>query len=398
MFIRPHLPRLDHHNLNQGVVQDRINQFRTRVRKDHYDVEAHYGLGVAYFSLGLTDEAITQLKDAATLTPENPDIQTQLAVVLFKAYEAGDHAVGGELDRRIDRALLLAPDNLDALFVRSHFLRDQGRYQEAVDCLNPVYSRWPREVAPNLNTALGKLGDWQLMQGKWDGLPQTWEQLARVSPDTASALILRFLTEWEKYMPSSVKVKRSVSNVVQVPVVLEDPVPAVAQEPASSEPPVPAPESKVIPAAPVGRRIVNALLAALGWFMIAFILFVVLTSITSTQGVISVGALCVIGAPLVGAIRSWRRWSRLRTVTVRPTPTSKPATPAKQVKKNYRNETRTQLKDVRIGKKELLSGAEGLDALQVAAGQTLKSITDREVTGGGSMEIQAMLAQMKKRS
>ena len=55
IVIKTDLPKLDRRSLNQGVIQDHIATFRRRVRANNYDEEAHYGLGLAYYSLGLLD-------------------------------------------------------------------------------------------------------------------------------------------------------------------------------------------------------------------------------------------------------------------------------------------------------------------------------------------------------
>ena len=373
VFIRPNLPRLDLHNLNHGLIQERIDQFRGRMRKDQYDVEARYGLGLAYFNLGLTDDAVTQLKDAARLTPENPDIQTQLAVVLLKAYEDGEKAVKPELERRIALAQVLVPDNLDALFVQARFARLEGRLQDEIDLLEKLYPQHPEAVGPELVDALKALGDRQQDQRQWDGLQSTWIRLGQINPEAVAPLILRFLQRWERLVPMSVTVKRDVSRSVRLPVAPE-PEPRRPQDSGTSF----EHETRVIPAASAGRRLVNAFLSAIGWLIIAFILFALVTSIMPSSGVATVMALLFVAAPFVGAIRSWRRWSHPRAVAVKRPTAPKTRSTTNRSQMASRTENRTEMKDVRVSKKELLSGSEGLDALQVAAGQTIRIIAGQE--------------------
>lgn len=72
VVIRTDHPRIDPKLLNKAVVDEHIAKYRRSVRQDANDETAHYGLGVAYFNLGLLDEAAAELTEAARLMPENP--------------------------------------------------------------------------------------------------------------------------------------------------------------------------------------------------------------------------------------------------------------------------------------------------------------------------------------
>ncbi|MCC6314795.1 MAG: tetratricopeptide repeat protein, partial [Thermomicrobiales bacterium] len=74
--VRSHPAKLKH-----SVIQASIESYRATIDRDPSDETAHYGLGLAYFNLGLVNEAADELTQAARLTPENPSIQTQLAIV-----------------------------------------------------------------------------------------------------------------------------------------------------------------------------------------------------------------------------------------------------------------------------------------------------------------------------
>jgi tetratricopeptide (TPR) repeat protein len=82
--------RIDPRLLNKLVIDEHIAEYRKVVRIDANDATAHYGLGVAYFNLGLIDEKVDELTQAARLMPENPNIQSQLAVALREATRRGN--------------------------------------------------------------------------------------------------------------------------------------------------------------------------------------------------------------------------------------------------------------------------------------------------------------------
>ncbi|MCC6312441.1 MAG: tetratricopeptide repeat protein [Thermomicrobiales bacterium] len=118
--IRTDLPRLDPALLNRAVIEERIGRFRVRVRRDPYDAEAHYGLGLAYFNLGLLEESVDELAQAARLTPENAHIQFQLAVVYERLAAAGRSPAAASARDRVERALLLRPAYADALVLKGN--------------------------------------------------------------------------------------------------------------------------------------------------------------------------------------------------------------------------------------------------------------------------------------
>jgi TPR repeat len=117
--------RINVASLNKSVINEHIAQYRKALRIDRRDATAHYGLGVAYFNLGLLEEASDELAQAVKLMPENANIQTQLAVVLaMRAPEAGPSYLKQSWDR-LNRALTLDPQNTDALMLKAHHFQRQ---------------------------------------------------------------------------------------------------------------------------------------------------------------------------------------------------------------------------------------------------------------------------------
>lgn len=131
IVIKLDMPRINPDSLKMGVIDQHIKEFRGRVRRDANDEEAHYGLGIAYYNLGLIDEAISQLEEAVRLMPENANIQLQLALLFGERIEPRQSGTGwGEAARkslyRVDRALILQPYMLDALLFRASLYSDMA--------------------------------------------------------------------------------------------------------------------------------------------------------------------------------------------------------------------------------------------------------------------------------
>lgn len=126
-------PRIDPRALNRAVVDERIAEYRELLRGDPASVKAHYGLGVAYFNLGLTEAAIESLEKACSLTPENPHIHTQLAVAWREEAKSGDARAGEEMRDHIQYALRLDPDNVEALILASEAAQADHDIETAVN-------------------------------------------------------------------------------------------------------------------------------------------------------------------------------------------------------------------------------------------------------------------------
>ncbi|MGN6033490.1 MAG: tetratricopeptide repeat protein [Thermomicrobiales bacterium] len=183
IFIKADAPELSLPNLNQSVIQEHIADFRARIRKDAYDVEAHYGLGMAYYSLGLPDEATEELTKAAKLMPENADIQTQLAVVLHQAVLAGNTAAERPMRERLAKALTLDPTNFEANLLRADVMQRRGDYAGALRVLRPVVASDPGRGNAKRAEILSLLGRQALHDGDTDGFAQVIAELRESGED-----------------------------------------------------------------------------------------------------------------------------------------------------------------------------------------------------------------------
>src|SRR5690606_27311536 len=126
-------PRIDPRALNRAVVNEKISSYRDLLRQDPHSVKAHYGLGVAYFNLGLTEAAIDSLEKACSITPENPHIHTQLAVAWREEAKTGDTRAVEEMRDHIQYALRLDPGNIEALILASEVAAAGHDVQTAAD-------------------------------------------------------------------------------------------------------------------------------------------------------------------------------------------------------------------------------------------------------------------------
>lgn len=156
LVLRTDHPKINPATLNRHVIDKRIAEYRQDLKRDHSDTTAHYGLGVAYFNLGLTDDSIRELEDAARLMPENASIQSQLAVVLKEALDEGRPGAAAKLRDRIDYTLRLDPDNFDAMILKAETDPKLSRYQ-SIELLEEVYKSHPERPPAKLIAALSQL-------------------------------------------------------------------------------------------------------------------------------------------------------------------------------------------------------------------------------------------------
>lgn len=209
IVIKTDLPKLDRHSLNQSLIQEHIVDFRQRVRVSNYDEEAHYGLGMAYYSLGLLDDAIEELTQAAKLMPENPHIQAQLAIALYDSYNAGNSAAQAQMNSRIQRALLLDPNHPEATILQAEVKIDEGRYADVIGTLQTLDGQAQDRVKQKLVGALGTACDQRLDSNNWNGARWCWKTLEPLDAKAAKELAIRVLQRWRELVPKSVNVKNS---------------------------------------------------------------------------------------------------------------------------------------------------------------------------------------------
>lgn len=186
-------PRLEPHRLNKAVIDEHIAKYRAALRQDSRDADAHFGLGVAYFNLGLLEEAAEELKHAARLMPESAQIQTQLGVVLADLAEHGKLRSDQAAWDRVERALLLQPDLSDALLLKARLETVRGDTEAAVETLRRAVAADRDAAAPKLVAALLDQSADQRAEGDWAESVESWREAASLDPDSVRRPIAAFL-------------------------------------------------------------------------------------------------------------------------------------------------------------------------------------------------------------
>lgn len=185
IVIKTNLPKLSRASLNQAVIQDHIQEFRRRSRANLYDEEARYGLGVAYYTLGLLEDAVRELTDAATLMPENSSIQVQLAIVFRDLYQAGDDAAFKSMVQRVNTTLKLDPNNIDALALLYVIQLADGDVEKATRTIARLRSLSSERANAADEDLLTHKIESRLGQGDWDEMKRLILQLDRINPHRA---------------------------------------------------------------------------------------------------------------------------------------------------------------------------------------------------------------------
>jgi hypothetical protein len=195
-------PRIDPRLLNKAVVDEHIAEYRRTLRTDPHDETAHYGLGVAYFNLGLIEDSVRELTEAARLMPENPNIQVQLAVALREAARRGDTAAKRQVVYRVDTALHLDPNNVEALLLKAEVLIETGNRGAAGEYFRQVNSLDKDKAYDRLVETLTSLADEQEQANEWGALATTWRVIGEVDEGAAKRALTQFLDRNRKHIPS----------------------------------------------------------------------------------------------------------------------------------------------------------------------------------------------------
>lgn len=193
VVIRSDHPRIDPRLLNKAVVDEQIAKYRRAVRRDGNDETAHYGLGVAYFNLGLLDEAADELAQAARLMPENPHIQAQLGVVYSELASTGRDGAEALAWDRVNRALLLHPQLVEALMLKAELHRRAGAWALAEDALTAAAVEQPDVARPKLAELLVAKAEAHRRTAAWTAAVASWREAAQVIPDVVRQPIAEFL-------------------------------------------------------------------------------------------------------------------------------------------------------------------------------------------------------------
>ncbi len=192
VVIRMDHPRLDPALLDRARVDEQIDGLRSRLRRDPSDAGAHYGLGVAYFSLGLLEDAATELRQAARLMPEHPEIHAQLAVVLAELDITGKRGVREEAWSQLRIALSLDRSHPEALLLSARLRADDGDWQAALDVLRPALGSDPGIDRRATDLLLGR-ATMLAARDRWLEAASLWSEAAAIDPATTRNMLMDLL-------------------------------------------------------------------------------------------------------------------------------------------------------------------------------------------------------------
>lgn len=137
-------PVFDRRLVDEAAVQGGITRARELLSVDAKHGPAHYCLGLAYLNLGLREQALTELRQAASLLPEQHRINYELAVI-----EAAGGATTAAIDH-LDRALQQAPEQTVyrylELYLTGIFASGNEKPREAVHAWIDAYRLNPQAV------------------------------------------------------------------------------------------------------------------------------------------------------------------------------------------------------------------------------------------------------------
>jgi tetratricopeptide (TPR) repeat protein len=193
VFIRTDHPRIDPSSLNKALIDEHIARYRRAVRQDDYDETAHYGLGVAYFNLGLLDEAAEELTVAARLMPENPNIQAQLAVIFSDLAVRGKPGASQLAWDRLNRTLLLRPDHVEALYLKVEMHRRLGAWEKALETLERIVDERAEDLESKRVLIFLAKASAHVANREWQPALHSWEQVHRIRTNAIRQPIAQFL-------------------------------------------------------------------------------------------------------------------------------------------------------------------------------------------------------------
>jgi tetratricopeptide (TPR) repeat protein len=149
--------RIDPRHIKQAIIHDQIAKFRGELRVDPNNALARYGLGIAYYNLGLVQEALDALLEAAKLMPENPYIQTQLGVLYLRLRWAGDLAAERHAWDRLERAERLRQNLDETILLRAELELQRGNREGSLHCWKQVSAMHTAEVQRGLSRLIESL-------------------------------------------------------------------------------------------------------------------------------------------------------------------------------------------------------------------------------------------------
>ena len=160
--------------LNNGQLDEALNEFKKAIEIEPNLADAHNGLGVVYFNQGNLDAAITEYKEAIRIKPDYAKAHNNFGVVYFNQ---------GNLDAataEYKEAIRIKPDYADAHYSLGLVYFNQGKLDDAT----AEYKEAIR-IKPDYANAHYNLGLVYFNQGKLDDATAEYKEAIRIEPDYA---------------------------------------------------------------------------------------------------------------------------------------------------------------------------------------------------------------------
>jgi predicted Zn-dependent protease len=135
-----------------------ITQFQSLIDSNPHDLDAYYGLGLAYRKMGRLDKSIEALQHAHSLAPKDIDISRELGIVYF---------LSGKLDQAIGNLEAIRSDlegggsnDLLALYYLGRGYQEKEDFAQALPLFLKVREEEPEftEVYHHLGSVYGRTG------------------------------------------------------------------------------------------------------------------------------------------------------------------------------------------------------------------------------------------------
>jgi tetratricopeptide (TPR) repeat protein len=153
--------------------QDNITLYEHTLTVTENNTGIHYNLGLALWSQGKIDEAISHFYQSIKIFPNSPDVHNSMGLALLEK---------GKPDGAImyfTNALKLKPDCLDAQLSLGTALAAQGKFDQAIGHFNKVL-----EIKPDDARAHYNLGQAYAQQGDFEKAFEHWNQALELQPDS----------------------------------------------------------------------------------------------------------------------------------------------------------------------------------------------------------------------
>ncbi|MDI7259024.1 MAG: M48 family metalloprotease [Thermodesulfobacteriota bacterium] len=137
-----------------------INHFQSLVDSNPREVEAHYGLGLAYQKMGRLDKSIEAFQYAHSLAPNDIDVLRELGIVSFLSGKLDQAVRNLEAIPSLSRAGGNWSDDLSGLYYLGRSYQEKGDFANALPLFLKVKKECPEfiDVHHSLGSVYGRMG------------------------------------------------------------------------------------------------------------------------------------------------------------------------------------------------------------------------------------------------